>query len=85
MMSKHYEEYQDEMYDQERNERIADRLEAYIDAVDNLLIIEGVTVDDIKKAKKVIKKAAKDLRKGHPEKVYDEERFYELLDQGLLE
>ena len=29
------------MYDQERNKEIADHLEAYIDAVDSLFILEG--------------------------------------------
>ena len=65
------------MYDQERNNEIADHLDAYVDAVDNLIIIEGKDSDEIKKAKKKIRKAAKNLRDGKPEKVFDEERFEE--------
>ena len=84
-MGKQYDEYHDEMHDEERNNRIADQLDAYVDAVENLLIIDGVKVEDINNAKKVIRKAAKNLRKGKPEKVYDEERFYDLLEQGMIE
>ena len=46
-MSKHHDG--SGIYNQERNEKIADQLESYIDAVDNLITIEGKDVDDIKK------------------------------------
>ena len=72
------------MYDQEQNNKIADQLEAYLDAVDNLIIIEGKDVDEIKKAKKKVKKAIKNLREGKPEKVFDEERFEEYEERGMI-
>ena len=72
------------MYDQERNNEIADHLDAYIDAIDNLIIIEGKDTDEIKKAKKKIRKAAKNLRDGKPEKVFDEERFEEFEERGMI-
>ena len=72
------------MYDQEQNDKIADQLEAYLDAVDNLIIIEGKDVDEIKKAKKKVKKAIKNLREGKPEKVFDEERFEEYEERGMI-
>lgn len=72
------------MYDQERNNEIADHLDAYVDAVDNLIIIEGKDSDEIKKAKKKIRKAAKNLRDGKPEKVFDEERFEEFEERGMI-
>ena len=67
------------MYDQERNKEIADHLEAYIDAVDSLFILEGKSEEEIKKARKIVKKAIKNLREGKPEKVYDASRFEEVL------
>ena len=72
------------MYDQDQNNKIADQLEAYLDAVDNLIIIEGKDVDEIKKAKKKVKKAIKNLREGKPEKVFDEERFDEYEERGMI-
>lgn len=80
-MSKHYND--SDMYDQEKNDKIADQLESYLDAIDNLIIIEGKNIDDIKKAKKKVKKAIKNLREGKPEKVFDEERFEEYNERGI--
>ena len=36
----------------------------------------------ILKAKKIIKKAVKNLRNGHPEKVFNEERFEDFIING---
>jgi hypothetical protein len=69
------------MYNQERNEEVANHLEAYLDAVDSLFILEGKSEDEIKKAKKVVKKAIKNLRAGKPEKVYDADRFEDSLER----
>ena len=70
------------IYDQERNNRIADNLESYIDAIENLLIVEGKNVERIKKSEKIVRKAIKDLRNGKPEKVFDIDRFEEFERQG---
>lgn len=69
------------MYNQTRNNEIADHLEAYVDAVENLFIIEGKKESDIKDAIKVVRKACKNLREGKPEKVFDEDRYTEILDE----
>ena len=69
------------MYDQERNNDIADHLEEYIYAIQNLFILEGKKVSEVKKAITTVEKAIKHLRKGKPEKVYDEERFEEYFDE----
>lgn len=79
-MGKHYNS--DEMYNQERNDQIAQGLEDYIDTVQNLCILEGRNEEEIENAIKHVKKAIKNLRKGHPEKVFDEERFYEYIYSG---
>jgi hypothetical protein len=81
-----YDEYysgEDSMYNQTRNNEIADHLEAYVDDVTNLFILDGKSKDEVDKAVKTVRKAVKDLRKGHPEKVFDQERFEEyMLHQG---
>jgi len=56
---------------------IADILENYVALFDNLFILESVTKEDAKKAKKNIKKAVKDLREGKIEKVFDMEKVEE--------
>lgn len=77
-------DYNEGIYNEERNKRIADQLDAYVDAVENLLIIDGVNVDEIEEAKKTVRKMTKRLRNGKPEKVFDEDKFEELLEQGLI-
>lgn len=72
------------IYDQERNNRIADNLESYIDAIENLLIVEGKNVERIKKSEKIVRKAIKDLRNGKPEKVFDIDRFEEFESEGKI-
>lgn len=71
----------DGIFNQSRNNEIADHLEAYIDAVENLFILEGKKESDVKASIKIIKKACKDLREGRPEKVFDEERYNYLLEE----
>lgn len=72
----------DGMYNQTRNNEIADHLEAYVEAVENLFILEGKKESDVNEAIKVVRKACKNLREGKPEKVFDEDRFNELLEDG---
>ena len=43
------------IYDQERNNRIADNLESYIDAIENLLIVEGKNVERNNKSEKIVR------------------------------
>lgn len=71
----------DGMYNQSRNNEIADHLEAYVDAVENLFILEGKKESDVKDAIKTVRKACKNLREGKPEKVFDEDRFNDLQEE----
>jgi UDP-2,3-diacylglucosamine pyrophosphatase LpxH len=71
----------DSMYNQERNNDIADKLEAYVDSITSLFILEGKREKDVKKAVKEVRKAAKNLREGKPEKVFDVDRFEEYMMQ----
>ena len=70
------------MYDKARNEQLADHLENYVESITSLFILEGSDADEIKKAKKIIKKAVKNLRNRHPEKVFNEERFEDFIING---
>ena len=70
------------MYDKARNEQLADHLENYVESITSLFILEGSDADEIKKAKKILKKAVKNLRNGHPEKVFNEERFEDFIING---
>lgn len=67
-------------YDHAKDIEVADHLEEYVDRIDSLFILEGVSEERIKKAIKYVKKCCKNLRDGHPEKVYDEDRFLEYLN-----
>ncbi len=85
-MSKHsnYSDYSGgiaDMYNQDRNNEIADHLEAYVDAISSLFIVEGKKESEVKDAIKVVRKACKNLRDGKPEKVFDLERFEEYASQ----
>lgn len=73
------------MYNQTRNNEIANHLEEYVDAVQNLFILEGKKEEDVKEAIKVVNKAIKNLREGRPDKVFDEERFTEIFDEDIDE
>ena len=73
------------MYDQKRNEQIADHLEAYVDDVLSLFILEGKSEKDIEDAAKIVRKAIKNLREGKPEKVFDEDRFEEFIEDDYGE
>ena len=74
--------YGEGMYNQEKNLQIAEHLEAYLDASENLFIFEGKKEADVKDAVKVIRKAIKNLKEGKPEKVFNEERFEEFYNSG---
>ena len=69
------------MYNKKHNKMVADCLEEYIDIVEKYCILEGKKKADVKKAEKIIMKAVKDLRNNKPENVYDEERFYKVMNE----
>ena len=82
-MSKKNNDYYDSsgigLYNQERNNEIADHLEAYVDTVLSLFIIEGKKVKEVDEAIEVVRKAIKNLRNNKPEKVFNLERFEEYM------
>ena len=69
------------MYDQKRNEVIAEHLLAYVDSIENLFILEGKEESEIEDAIKVVTKACKNLIEGKPEKVFNEERYDEVFGE----
>ncbi len=72
--------YSDNGYNHEDSEKIADQLSDFLHDVSMLVIIMGKKYSTIKKARKVLKEAIKDLRKGHEERVFDEEGYEEYLN-----
>ena len=62
-------------YDKTLMKEMADDLENYINILDKYVIIEGLSPDDYKEAKKKIKKVIKHLRNGDGDKVFDKERY----------
>lgn len=70
------------IYSQQKNDEIANQLEAYVEAIEDLFILEGKKESEVKDALKTVKKACKNLREGKPEKVFDEERYIEVFNLG---
>ena len=71
------------MYDQERNEELANHLEEYVNISTTLFILEGSREKDVKKAKKIVLEACENLRKGRPDKVFSRKRYAKYLEQQL--
>lgn len=64
-------------YDKEEMRKMADDFEQYLDIVDKFLIIEGLSKEEYKDAKKKIKKLIKHLRDGKGDKVFNKEKYIE--------
>ncbi len=71
MGKKHYDD------DQEEYNKLADHLEEYLDTVSTLVIIGDKPKKKIKKAKKVVKEAIENLRKGNVDEVLNEDAYNE--------
>lgn len=67
-------------YDKEISYKIADQLENYLNIEETMVIINDKSTKSIKKAKKVIKQAIKDLRNGREEEVFNDEAYFEFID-----
>lgn len=82
-MGKH--SYDDLDYSKEECKKIADQLEEYLDTVSTLVIINDKPKKKVKEARKVVKKAIKNLREGHPEKVFNYDNYmeYEALRDNM--
>lgn len=66
--------------EQSNYDRIADNLDIFVNDVATLFIFEGRKEKDVNEAIKTLKKAVKHLRNGKPEKVFDMDKYEELLD-----
>lgn len=66
-------------YDKKLMKQMADDFEAYLEQVDKFLIIEGLSKEEYKDAKKKVKKLIKHLRNGNGDKVFDKERYREFM------
>lgn len=69
-------------YDKKLMDRMADDLENYLEIVDKYIIIEGLSPEDYKKARKKVKKLIKHLRKGEGDKVFDKERYEAYIENN---
>ena len=72
-------------YDETLMKKMADNLEAYLDTIENYVIIEGLSKDEYDKSVKTVKKLIKKLRKNKGDEVFDKERYIELLRSGKLD
>lgn len=72
-----------DIYDRKLMNKQADHLEDYLNLTDNLCCFEG-NADEIAKAKEIVRKLIKKLRKGEGDKVYDRERYIEEMEAGNL-
>lgn len=72
-------------YDQKLMDKMADNIENYVDIIKNYVIIEGITEEEYKSAKKTVKKLIKKLREGDGDAVFDRERYIEALESGKLD
>lgn len=72
-------------YDKKLMKNMADNLEKYLEIVESYLIIQGITKEEYDDAVKTTKKLIKKLRKGKGDKVFDSERYRELIQSGKLD
>ena len=72
-------------YDKKFMDKMADDLEKYIEILDQYVIIDGITQEEYDEAMKTTRKLIKKLRKGEGDKVFNKERYRELLDSGKLD
>lgn len=68
------------LYSKSKAESDARKLEDFADIAENYLIYEDISVEEKEKAIKVLRKAAKRLRKGQYEKVYDRAGYIEDME-----
>lgn len=59
---------------------IANHLEAYTDALEDLCIVDGKPTKDVKDGIKRMRKNIKQLRNGEPWKVLDEDAYNEMME-----
>lgn len=72
-------------YDKKLMEEMADNLENYLEIIESYVIIQGITKEEYDDSVKKVKKLIKHLRKGNGDKVFDPERYRELIASGKLD
>lgn len=73
----------DEIVGRETMKKLADELETFLDENENMIIIDGKKVKDVKEARETARKAVKRIRKGKYDKVFDMERLDEFDPETL--
>ena len=71
-------------YDVKEMQEMADVFEMFLSTVKSYVIIDGITSEQYQSAVKTVEKLIKKLRKGEGDKVFDQERYFELKSQGNL-
>lgn len=71
----------DEKYDQKELDTMADTFDAYLDVIKTYVIIDGITKEEYEEALDTLKDLVKKLRKGKGDKVFNQERYFELKSQ----
>lgn len=69
-------------YDQKELDVMADTFNAYLDVIKTYVIIDGITKEEYEEALDTLKDLVKKLRKGKGDKVFNQERYFELKSQG---
>lgn len=70
------------LYSKSKAEEHARMLEEFANVAENYLIYEDMEPEKKEKALKVVRKAAKNLRKGKYDKVYNRERYIEDIERS---
>lgn len=68
------------LYSKSKAERDANKLDEFADIAENYIIYEDISPEQKEKAIKTIRKAAKQLRKGKYDKVYDRAGYIEDME-----
>jgi uncharacterized protein YheU (UPF0270 family) len=69
-------------YNRKLMDAMADNLEAYLNVIESYVIIEGLTKEEYEHAVKKVKKLVKHLRAGDGDKVFDKEKYIEMVESG---
>lgn len=71
-------------YDVKEMQEMANVFETFLSTVKSYVIIDGITSEQYQEAIKTVEKLIKKLKKGDGDKVFDQERYFELKSQGNL-
>lgn len=70
-------------YDKKFMKTMAKNFKNYLDIIDRYVIIDGLSEEEYKEAKKEVKKLIKHLKNGEGDKVFDRERYIEMIESGI--